>query len=256
MYLQTITRSGVPNVNGIVYSKESFNKMREYQKDIVFSLCKCKENYTSELSIVKLEDEIGKITGIYDGSISVDIYDQYKEYIYDALASGYLPAMRYIANVSEPNKDNISEVTNMYLICYDLIKIPNITINPEEKIVPATIENINKALGIELAEYQISYIFSDDYTIMYGGRYTGKTLAFIIKNLIRLDRQLSLININDIHNSVSKGFIFPYEYNLHNSNINYISNQYPRMVYDVYKKFHDAGIRTSLDKYFNDRELK
>ena len=154
------------------------------------------------------------------------------------------------------DKDDISEVTNMYLICYDLIKIPNITINPEEKIVPATIENINKALGIELAEYQISYIFSDDYTIMYGGRYTGKTLAFIIKNLIRLDRQLSLININDIHNSVSKEFIFPYEYNLHNSNINYISNQYPRMVYDVYKKFHDAGIRTSLDKYFNDREIK
>ena len=79
MYLQTITRSGVPNVNGNIYSKESFNKMREYQKDVVFSLCKCKENYTSELSFVKLEDEIGKITGIYDGSISVDIYDQYKD---------------------------------------------------------------------------------------------------------------------------------------------------------------------------------
>ncbi len=232
MYLQTITRSGIPNVNGIVYSKESFNKMREYQKDIIFSLCKYSENYTSNLSIVKPEDEIGKITGIYDGSISVDIYDQYKEYIYDALGSGCLPAMRYIANVSEPNKDDISEVTNMYLICYDLIKIPNITINPGEKIVPATIENINKALGIELTEYQILYIFSDNDTIIYGGRQIGKTLAFIIKNLIRLDRQLSLININ------------------------YICNQYPRMVYDVYKKFHVAGIRTSLDKYFNNEKLK
>ena len=56
--------------------------------------------------------------------------------------------------------------------------------------------------------------------------------------------------------SIPKEFIFPYERNLHISNINYICNQYPRMVYDVYKKFHVAGIRTSLDKYFNNEKLK
>ena len=188
MYLQTITRSGVPNVNGIVYSKESFNKMREYQKDIVFSLCKCKENYTSELSIVKLEDEIGKITGIYDGSISVDIYDQYKEYIYDALTSGYLPAMRYIANVSEPNKDDISEVTNMYLICYDLIKIPNITINPEEK--NSYIKPIKRAkeIGADIIlmndpdgdRVGVAALHNNEYVLLSGNESANLLLDYIL----------------------------------------------------------------------------
>ena len=126
--LRTLTRSNVPNVNGVVYSEKAFNQMVEETKDRPIKLCLgMVYNNASfvEMSTIFPNHVIGDVKNIRDGEIDVRIPKDKFKYIEEQLNSEYLvPGMRYTGNVSKPDHSNIREVTNMHLICYDLLRNP------------------------------------------------------------------------------------------------------------------------------------
>ena len=126
--LRTLTRSNVPNVNGVVYSEKAFNQMVEETKDRPIKLCLGMDYNNAnfvEMSTIFPNHVIGDVKDIRDGEIDVRIPKDKFKYIEEQLNSEYLvPGMRYTGNVSEPDHNNIKEVTNMHLICYDLLRNP------------------------------------------------------------------------------------------------------------------------------------
>ena len=126
--LKTLTRSGIPNVNGVVYSEKSFNQMVADLKERPIKLCLGMDyNNASfvEMSTIFPNHVIGDVKDIRDGEIDVRIPKDKFKYIEEQLNSEYLvPGMRYTGNVSKPDHNNIKEVTNMHLICYDLLRNP------------------------------------------------------------------------------------------------------------------------------------
>lgn len=132
MTLKTMTRSGIPDVNKIVYSKDEFDKMVKningvqiklttgsfYNKDYI-------KNYQDFIKDLYLDipNILGDVVEIKDGEISVDIYDDKLDVLKDAINKGFKPGMRYIGNVnvSKRGNDNIATVTDMKLICYDMV---------------------------------------------------------------------------------------------------------------------------------------
>ena len=126
--LRTLTRSNVPNVNGVVYSEKAFNQMVEGTKDRSIKLCLGMDyNNASfvEMSTIFPNHVIGDVKDIRDGEIDVRIPKDKFKYIEEQLNSEYLvPGMRHTGNVSKPDHNNIKEVTNMHLICYDLLRNP------------------------------------------------------------------------------------------------------------------------------------
>ena len=126
MTLKTMSRSGIPNVNNIVYSKDEFDKMVKningaqikltagsfYDKDYIKNF---KDLY------LDIPNILGEVVEIKDGEILVDIYDDKLDILKDAVNKGFKPGMRYIGNVSKRDNDNIATVTDMKLICYDMV---------------------------------------------------------------------------------------------------------------------------------------
>ena len=130
MTLKTMSRSGIPNVNNIVYSKDEFDKMVKningaqiklttgsfYDKDYIKNC----QDFIKDLYL-DIPNILGEVVEIKDGEISVDIYDDKLDVLKDAINKGFKPGMRYIGNVSKRDNDNISTVTDMKLICYDMV---------------------------------------------------------------------------------------------------------------------------------------
>lgn len=130
MTLKTMPRSGIPNVNKIVYSKDEFDKMVKningvqiklttgsfYNKDYIKNC----QDFIKDLYL-DIPNILGDVVEIKDGEISVDIYDDKLDILNDAINKGFKPGMRYIGNVSKRDNDNIATVTDMKLICYDMV---------------------------------------------------------------------------------------------------------------------------------------
>ena len=131
MILKTMSRSGIPNVNKIVYSKDEFDKMVKningmqiklttgsfYNKDYMKNC----QDFTFKDLYLDIPNILGDVVEIKDGEISVDIYDDKLDIFKDAVNKGFKPGMRYIGNVSKRDNDNIATVTDMKLICYDMV---------------------------------------------------------------------------------------------------------------------------------------
>lgn len=130
MILKTMSRSGIPNVNNIVYSKDEFDKMVKningtqiklttgsfYDKDYIKNC----QDFIRDLYL-DIPNILGEVVEIKDGEISVDIYDDKLDVLNDAINKGFKPGMRYLGNVSKRDNDNIITVTDMKLICYDMV---------------------------------------------------------------------------------------------------------------------------------------
>lgn len=130
MTLKTMSRSGIPNVNNIVYSKDEFDKMVKningtqiklttgsfYDKDYIKNC----QDFVRDLYL-DIPNILGEVVEIKDGEISVDIYDDKLDVLKDAINKGFKPGMRYLGNVSKRDNDNILTVTDMKLICYDMV---------------------------------------------------------------------------------------------------------------------------------------
>ena len=71
-------------------------------------------------------------------------------------------------------------------------------------VINPKVRQIDKALGIELYEWQIDYIFqqSDERILMSSGHGTGKTLAHILKIALQPELELSVYGgmLKDITN--------------------------------------------------------
>lgn len=127
--LKTVTRSGVPNVNGVTYSEEAFKAMVEKVRPLMENgaIYLTRKDYcmvnVDPMNVMKFttifpEDVLGTVTDIRDGEIDVEIildkfvdFDQY-------IIGGYEPCMRYLAKVDG------GQATNLTLICYDMVKLP------------------------------------------------------------------------------------------------------------------------------------
>lgn len=123
MILKTMSRSRIPNVNKIVYSKDEFDKMVKNINGIQIKLTTGSfydKDYIKDLYL-DIPNILGEVVEIKDGEISVDIYDDKLDVLKDAINKGFKPGMRYIGNVSKRDNDNIATVTDMKLICYDMV---------------------------------------------------------------------------------------------------------------------------------------
>lgn len=124
--VETMTQSNVPNINNVVYSSETINKMIDEYKDRSIKLCFdnafTKTPIEYNFHIVDPASIIGEVTKIYDGKIECMIYDKYESLFDELLVEGYRPGMRYTGKVSKHNDDEIKEVTDIKLISYDMIK--------------------------------------------------------------------------------------------------------------------------------------
>ena len=79
------------------------------------------QDFTFKDLYLDIPNILGDVVEIKDGEISVDIYDDKLDIFKDAINKGFKPGMRYIGNVSKRDNDNISTVTDMKLICYDMV---------------------------------------------------------------------------------------------------------------------------------------
>lgn len=96
-------------------------------------------------------------------------------------------------------------------------------------------EKINKALGFELYQWQIDYIRGDsDY--IPSGRCNGKTLAFVLRQLLNYEKQRPVIARYD---EFYENFVCDRE-----DPPSYVKDWYIRFVYDVAYKLHQSGIET------------
>lgn len=136
--LKTMTRSDEPNANGVVYTKESFEKMIENAKERIDNrqiklTCQPRNELTDLYSITSVKNEyvIGDVTKIEDGQINVDVYENKLDLLQQLMNSKYQPAMRYLAHIEKHNKssnDETSETckqtstaTNLKIISFDMI---------------------------------------------------------------------------------------------------------------------------------------
>ena len=125
-----MTSSGKPSINNVIYSKETFEKMLEKQKDFKFKLCTGTDYYSDieHYTVVRPETIVADVNCIRDGSIDISVSDDKVDYINKILDDGYVPGMRYMGKLSKPDKEGgICEVTDIHLICYDFVtsKRPN-----------------------------------------------------------------------------------------------------------------------------------
>ncbi len=129
MILKTMSRSGIPNINKVVYSKEEFDKMIKNLDGNQVKLTKgsfCNKNYMEDCQDLKTFkalnlDILGDVVEIRDGEITVDVYDDKLDILKDAIDKGYKPGMRYFGEVSKRDNNNIATATDIKLICYDMV---------------------------------------------------------------------------------------------------------------------------------------
>ena len=78
MVIDTVTVSGEPNVNGVTYSRDEFNKMLE---NMVFNdteVVLCVHTTLTHTLDIKPENILGKVIYIMDGKIIVEIDEEKK----------------------------------------------------------------------------------------------------------------------------------------------------------------------------------
>lgn len=97
------------------------------------------------------------------------------------------------------------------------------------------INKINKALGFELYDWQVAYIRGDsDY--MQTDRATGKTLAFVLRQLLNYEVRVSAPhNANEIYEMIVCDRNLPKSYT---------HDWFPRFVCELAVKLDNAGIET------------
>ena len=94
---------------------------------------------------------------------------------------------------------------------------------------------INKALGIELRDWQKAYIRGDS-DLLLGGRGSGKTLAFVLRQLLNYEVRVPFSE------ECSKFYVgFSCD---RNEPSNYMHDWYIQFVYNVARRLDDAGIET------------
>lgn len=134
--LKTVTQSDTPNRNHVVYTKEAFEKMandmnKKIKEGIRLPLT-C-ESYDmmkpDDFYSVNVNNILGDIKEIRDGSIDVSIYHPKKEIFDELIKNGYEPGMRYMTNSESCTMDDsgnrvVNDITK--IISYDFIKLPNI----------------------------------------------------------------------------------------------------------------------------------
>jgi len=124
MTLKTMTSSGVPNLNGVIYSKEEFEKMLEntdVSTIVVSKVCNYEDKSIENYLTIHPETIVCNVTSILDGSIRVEIPDDKIDFINEVLNKGFLPGMRYLGELSDRDEKGFQHVSNMKLICYDFV---------------------------------------------------------------------------------------------------------------------------------------
>ena len=95
--------------------------------------------------------------------------------------------------------------------------------------------DINKALGIELYDWQKAYIRGDIDRVV-GGRCNGNTLAFVLRQLLNYEGRVPFSkNYSKFYETFSCD---------RNEPRSYTHDWYIRFVYDVAIKLDNAGIET------------
>ena len=123
MVIDTVTVSGEPNVNGVTYSRDEFNKMLE---NMVFNdteVVLCVHTTLTHTLDIKPENILGKVIYIMDGKIIVEIDEEKKENIDNLILEGYKAGMIYLANIKVEEDLSLKEVCGMQILCYEMIKV-------------------------------------------------------------------------------------------------------------------------------------
>lgn len=123
MVIDTVTVSGEPNVNGVTYSRDEFNKMLE---NMVFNdteVVLCVHTTLTHTLDIKQENILGKVIYIMDGKIIVEIDEEKKENIDNLILEGYKAGMIYLANIKVEEDLSLKEVCGMQILCYEMIKV-------------------------------------------------------------------------------------------------------------------------------------
>lgn len=121
--LRLATKPGVPNVNGIIYSQEEYDKMLK-QAQLCINDRSLKLADPSYNPITHELDKIyGDVISIKPGEIEVEVKDINKlDILKEAIDDDYVAGMKYIADVNK-NADGVEEATNLKILSYSLIKI-------------------------------------------------------------------------------------------------------------------------------------
>lgn len=119
--LKTMTEPGLPNVNGITYSKQVFDEYIKNKGEENFKLVN--EPYPikkDKIYYINTKNIIGDVIGIKHGEIDVKVPEYNFNKLQDLINDGYKPGMRYSACI----KNNIVNKIN-HIISFDMIKLPN-----------------------------------------------------------------------------------------------------------------------------------
>ena len=128
MTLETITRPDIPNVNGVVYSKEAIDKAFENiinnKTPIYLTNTPYPLDFNDDATVVKPENIIGKVKDMTYETITVDVskydYDKLHE-LTELLNDGYKPGMRYLTDGMTVDNDGVRHVNDMKIISYDML---------------------------------------------------------------------------------------------------------------------------------------
>lgn len=123
MVIDTETVSGEPNVNGVTYSRDEFNKMLENMVLNDTEVVLCIHTILRHDLGIKPENILGKVIYIMDGKIIVETDDEKKKYIDGLISEGYKAGMIYLANIKVEEDMSLKEVHGMQILCYEMIKV-------------------------------------------------------------------------------------------------------------------------------------
>lgn len=128
--LSTLTRADIPNVNGIVYSKEVLNKAIKEFKEKGYKIPLTIEDSSFNYDDIDPKSILGDVVDIRNGEIDVDITIEKLEILNEYLYNGYRPGMVYI--VSGYTSNNVDDITKILLFC--MVKIDPESVHYEKTI--------------------------------------------------------------------------------------------------------------------------
>lgn len=163
--LSTLVKSDEENVNGIIYTKQEFqksiNKFNEKRSEgKKYYLTTIVEDYQNfyENTKIKPKDIIGEILAVEDGYINIKVESEENLNKLNTLSKlGYKPGMAYIGKVSD-GADGKRYVKDIDIVIYEMIN-PNNTGDRDWDII------ISKFIFSHLLKGEVSKI--TDYSFEY-----------------------------------------------------------------------------------------